>query len=328
MAKQTRAGKLMDRLLQDVQRREGTPETASDEKQSVLDHRRQRAAPEAKEQERSLEMRAFRRVSPAICRMWEGHNRRYDLLDEVACQDLIEGFRSQGQQIPALVREIHDDGAVVYEVISGARRHWTATFLNQPLLIEIRQLTDEQAFLLADAENRQRKDISDYERAVDYARAITAYYRSITHMAEAMQVQKAWLSNYLALAKLPEAVLAAYRTVTDIKVHHATKLRPLLEDKKASGRLLKRAKELSEGEGMDGPKVLAALIAAAKPPKNRGGYLIDEAYALPDGKPLFRLTKTARGGFRIDFERDAEGSREEIEEAFGRALQDHFRLDV
>lgn len=327
MAKQTRAGKLMDRLLQDVQRRdEETPELPETAKQSVLDHRRDRTAPDVKTPEKPLEMRAFRRVGPEICRMWEGHNRRYDLLNDKACEDLVEGFRSQGQQIPALVREVHDETQFAYEVISGARRHWTAAFLGQPLLVEIRQLTDEQAFLLADAENRQRKDISDYERAMDYARAIAAYYRSITHMAEAMQVTKAWLSNYLALAKLPEEVLQAYRSVVDIKVHHATKLRPLLDDKRTNVLIVKRAKEIAQGEGMDGPKVLAALLVAAKPPSKRGGYQVDESYYLPDGKPLFRLTKTARSGFRIDFESGAKGSKEEIEEALIRAVQDHFKL--
>jgi len=121
-------------------------------------------------------------------------------------------------------------------------------------------------------------------------------------------------------------VLAAYRSVSDVKVHHATRLRPLLEDENAAGRIRKRAKELLEGGGADGPKVLAALVAAAKPPKKRGGLQVDEQYALPDGKPLFRLKKSARGGFQIHFERETAGSREEIEEAFARALQDHFGL--
>ena len=68
----------------------------------------------------------------------------------------------------------------INEVICGARRHWTITWLranNYPrfrYLIEERELTDEEAFRLADIENRDREDISDYERAVDYVEAWTA----------------------------------------------------------------------------------------------------------------------------------------------------------
>ena len=33
-------------------------------------------------------------------------------------------------------------------------------------------MSDEEAFRLADIENREREDISDYERAIDYGDAI------------------------------------------------------------------------------------------------------------------------------------------------------------
>ena len=37
-------------------------------------------------------------VDPARCKLWEKHNRRYDLLNENRCEDLIEGFKSMGKQ--------------------------------------------------------------------------------------------------------------------------------------------------------------------------------------------------------------------------------------
>ena len=95
-----------------------------------------------------------REINPGKCRLWEFHNRRYDLLDESRCRDLIEDIRSQGQKIPAIVREVHDGGDALYEVICGARRLWVAKYLNMPLLIEIKNLTDEESFRIADAENR------------------------------------------------------------------------------------------------------------------------------------------------------------------------------
>ena len=131
----------------------------------------------------SLVNRATELVDPARCRMWHGHNRDYAGLSEERCRDLIDSLKAQGkQEVPALVRRIRDDPDFDFEVISGARRHWSVSWLrshNYPdfrFLVEIRELTDEEAFRLSDIENRAREDISDFERARDYLRALEAYY--------------------------------------------------------------------------------------------------------------------------------------------------------
>src|SRR3546814_2735665 len=71
-------------------------------------------------------MRTHELVDPARCRMWEGHNREYALLNEERCADLIESIKAQGrQEMPAIVRRVRDDPRYDFEVICGARRHWT-----------------------------------------------------------------------------------------------------------------------------------------------------------------------------------------------------------
>ena len=125
-------------------------------------------------------------VDPARVRMWARHNRRYDLLSEQACSELLEGLRSQGEQeFPAIVRAVSDNPDFDYEVICGARRHWSVSFLRNvehrqiKFLIEVRDLDDEAASRLSDVENRARDDISDYERAIDYRGAVDDYYGGI-----------------------------------------------------------------------------------------------------------------------------------------------------
>ncbi|MEM6492312.1 MAG: hypothetical protein AAF684_10495, partial [Pseudomonadota bacterium] len=62
----------------------------------------------------------LRWVDPARCRMWARHNRRYDLLNEQRCADLIEGFKAQGrQEFPAIVRRVEGDPDIDFEVICG-----------------------------------------------------------------------------------------------------------------------------------------------------------------------------------------------------------------
>ena len=151
--------------------------------------------------------------------MWEGHNRAYGLLTPENCRDLIDSIRAQGrQEFPAIVRRREGQGeGPRYEVICGARRHFAISWLRANTypqfryLIELRDLTDEEAFRLADLENRDREDLSDYERARDYARALKLYYGGKQKaMAARLEVSEAWLSRYLNLAKLPEAVVAAF----------------------------------------------------------------------------------------------------------------------
>ncbi len=69
-------------------------------------------------------------VDPARCRMWAGHNRDYALLNEERCSDLIESIKAQGrQEMPAIVRRVSGEADYDFEVICGARRHWTISWL-------------------------------------------------------------------------------------------------------------------------------------------------------------------------------------------------------
>jgi ParB family chromosome partitioning protein len=224
-------------------------------------------------------------VEPERCRMWSRHNRRYDLLNEIRCADLIESFKSQGQQeFPAIVRRIDNDPDHDYEVICGARRHWTVAWLRKHnyrqfrFLIEVRTLTDEEAFRLSDIENRDREDISDYERALDYADAVGRYYNGRQKdMAARLEVSETWLSRYLGLAKLPKGIVEAYADITHIKERHARDLNPLLShpDKKKAildeARIIgkaQRAMQQEQGKALDGAAVVARLKAAAAPKRS------------------------------------------------------------
>lgn len=227
-----------------------------------------------------LEEKTLQWVDPVDCQMWERHNRDYALLTEDNCRDLIDGIKSQGrQEFPAIVRRLTGDQP--FEVICGARRHFAVSWLrghNYPqfkYLVEVRDLTDEEAFRLADIENRDREDISDYERAIDYAEAIELYYGGRQRaMAERLEVSPPWLSRYMNLAKLPKQIVAAFASIRDIKERHARDLKPLLADATATEKLLLEADRLAakheaarDGRGsfMDGAEVMIALKKASRP---------------------------------------------------------------
>jgi ParB family chromosome partitioning protein len=218
-------------------------------------------------------------VDPARCRIWDGHNRDYLSLNEDVCADLIESFRAQGkQEVPAIVRRLSGDPTHDFEVICGARRHWTVAWLranNYPefrFLVEPRELTDEEAFRLADLENRSRKDLSDYERATDYARAIERYYNgSQQKMVERLEVSKSWLSRYLELARLPDEVLRSFGSPHVIRISHAAVLAPLLRAPVTRERVMDAARAMmqqqvaltGEGRAILAPAVVVRGLSRA-----------------------------------------------------------------
>ena len=238
----------------------------------------------AEHAEGSRQERLQRLVDPAACVMWAGHNRAYERLTPESCRDLIDGIRAQGrQEFPAIVRRLrpaHEGTGPEFEVICGARRHFAVSWLRANTypqiryLIEERDLTDEEAFRLADIENRDHADLSDLERARDYARAVEQYYGGEQkRMAERLQVSASWLSRYLQLARLEEEVIAAFADPGQIREIHARRLRPLLARPETRALVLEEAARLARrqqearqaGKGALAPaQVLARLRSAAQ----------------------------------------------------------------
>jgi ParB family transcriptional regulator, chromosome partitioning protein len=286
----------------------------------------------------SVVSRTHELVDPARCRMWVGHNREYALLSEERCADLIESIKAQGkQEMPAIVRRVKDDPDHDFEVICGARRHWTISWLrahNYPdvrFLIDIRSLTDEEAFRLADLENRARDDLTDLERARDYLRALDAYYEGRQKvMAERINVTESWLSRYLDLARLPAELMAAFANPQDLRIKHVTAIKPLLKPEDRRQRVFTEAARIAEVQAdrtMPVPDIIRALAMAADPPKRSGSpkksgkpeTIVSEA-----GKPLLKVETVDRKGLKLTLLPHAGGTRAEAETALKALLDRHW----
>lgn len=288
----------------------------------------------------SVVSRTHELVDPARCRMWVGHNREYALLDEERCADLIESMKAQGkQEMPAIVRRVKGEADYDYEVICGARRHWTITWLrahNYPdfrFLIDVRDLTDEEAFRLADIENRARDDLTDLERARDYLRALDAYYEgSQKLMAERINVSQSWLSRYLDLARLPRELMVAFSRPQDLRIKHVTAIKPLLKPEDRRERVFAQAAELAEREkGAEQPTpvpdIIRALALAADPPKKSGSPKRSgkaQTVRSEDGKPLLKIETLDGKGIKLTLLPRGGGTRAEAEAALKDLLEQHW----
>lgn len=274
-----------------------------------------------------IEEKSLRWVDPGECRMWERHNRAYELLSEDNCRDLIDGIRSQGrQEFPAIVRKTNDPNQP-YEVICGARRHFAINWLranNYPqfrYLVDVRELTDEEAFRLGDIENRDREDISDYERARDYADAVTRYYGGKQKaMAARLEVSEAWLSRYLQLAKLPNEIVEAFPSIREIKELHARTLKPFLGRLEDREILLETARQMAtDGVSRDGVQVMNVFKAALKPSASTKTDPVT-LQSSPE-KPGMTFK---RKGKKIVLEFPTDIRKDDLQEAFSIFLDRHF----
>ncbi|CUH16587.1 Chromosome-partitioning protein ParB [Jannaschia seosinensis] len=186
---------------------------------------------------------------PDTIRIPDTHDRDLAAAD---LSDLIASIRDLGQQVPVILRDC--DGP---ELVCGARRVAACRAVGVEVRGQMRDLDDEAAFVLRDAENRHRADLYDLDRARSYAAAVEAHYGGDRKaMAARIGVSLPHLTRLLTLARMPDAVVAAYPSRAALRERHARALAPWLDDP----RLIEAAQGIAPG--LSAAKVTAALAAA------------------------------------------------------------------
>ena len=279
--------------------------------------------------------RVHEAVDPATCRIWSAHNRDYANLNEETCSDLITSLRAQGrQEVPAIVRRVTGDDVVRFEVICGARRHWSVSWLRAhdypdfKFVVEPREMTDEEAFRVADLENRSRRDLSDFERARDYARAVETYYDgNQQRMADRLQVTKSWLSRYLELARLPAEILACFVSPHVIGISHAAAIAPLLSHPQTRARVLAEAATIAaeqqtrrkaETPLLQPVGVVARLMQSGRPKSK--ATVQEEVFRDAEGRVFLKARREGRAGVVFTLPSAATADRHAVSAAVERYL--------
>lgn len=270
-------------------------------------------------------------VDPARCRPWRLHNRDIDHLNEETCRDLIDAFLSaKKQRIPAIVRKLHDDPEYDYEIIAGVRRWWTVQWLREhhhpeyEYLVTIQHVSDEEAFRVSDIENRSRKDISDWERANEYLRALDEFYDgSQSEMAEHLKISRSWLTRLLDVARLPNEIVNVFADTHDITVRVARDLKPLTGDQRALGLMVAEGQAIIAerddlGVKLTGPEVAKRLVKATVATSKKGAQ--EELVKTRKGKPMLRYARPARGGLNLKVLPRSGATTDEVLEAIRKLL--------
>lgn len=277
-------------------------------------------------------------LDPARVRPWVGNARSYAHLSEESCAELIDSIIAEGgQKVPAVVRRIQGDPDHEYEVIAGTRRHWAISWLrahsypDMQFVAQVAQIDDEAAFRLADIENRARKDVSDLERARNYAQALQDHYGGhMTRMAERLKLSKGWLSKMLKVAALPDAVIEAFGSPADVALKPGYALAQALDDRAQAPAILMEAKTIARlqhvrragGEApLPAADVMRRLLAAplAKAGRNDGGKAPARTYTGALNRPAVTVRTVNRQGVTLQLHAgsglDTEGLIELVTEA-------------
>jgi ParB family transcriptional regulator, chromosome partitioning protein len=274
------------------------------------------------------------RLDPSRCTIWPGNGRDYHALTVERCQELIDSIKAEGgQKVPALVRRVKDDPDHDYEVIYGTRRHWVISYLranNYPemtFLAEVREIDDEAAFRLADIENRAREDITELERARNYAMALPLHYGGKqARMAERLNLSAGWLSKMLSFASIPPRIFEAFSQPGELSLKQGYRLFQAIANPESEKRALAEAhaiiKKRSEMEGSEGECISTAEVLSRLLKASAG---LEDAPSEPhryfyEGKAVVTVLDDNRNGVRIQVHNGTGADIDAIVESVRQAL--------
>lgn len=236
-------------------------------------------------------MQSIISVDPFKCRLWKLHNRHADTINEETCKAEIEAFIEHGQLVPALGRRLRNDPDHEIELIYGARRLFVARHLRRPLLVEVREVSNRDAFVAMHAENQLREDLSPYERGLGYAHWLrTGVFKSQIEIAEALNVSASQVSRLLRLARLPAVVVNAFRDSGEISESWGLDLMEALDDPQRRTATIRTARALgSNNPRFAGRHVYSKLLAPVERGRKSRTAVHDKVVLGMDGAPLFRI---------------------------------------
>ncbi len=229
-----------------------------------------REAEELRERLKSFDgAQPVRMLDPQSVKASRWANRHEASFADAAFAELKAEIAAAGVNVqPVSVRPVLNGsipGAAGYELIFGHRRHRACLELGLPLQAMVTDMDDRELFEAMERENRARKNLSAWEQGAMYKRALDeGLYPSQRKLSEALGVDVALVSKSLALARLPDAVVAAFPSPLEIQFRWAQPLSEALQ-KDPEG-IIARAKKVREAaQPLPAAKVLALLVGAPAP---------------------------------------------------------------
>jgi ParB family transcriptional regulator, chromosome partitioning protein len=236
-------------------------------------------------------MQSIIQVNPFRCQMWPLHDRIDTYVTEETCRAEIDSFLKHGQLVPVLGRTLRGDPSYDIELIYGARRLFVARHINKPLKVELREISDREALIAMDIENRQRTDISPYERGLSYTKWLrSAHFQSQDDIARALKVSSSQVSRLLKLARLPSIVVDAFASPAEICECWGLDVMDALDDAERRPAVIRRARAIGTLlPRPPGREVYRQLLTQPEMRAKLKPRMCAEVVKDAQGAPLFRV---------------------------------------
>lgn len=166
-----------------------------------------------------------------------------------ALEELAESIKKQGVIQPIVVRPL---GGERYEILAGERR-WRASQLAglDTIPAVIREVEDDSAIVISLIENIQRENLNAMEEALALSRLKEEFELTHQQVAEAVGKSRAAVSNFLRLLSLQKDVQKMLEH-GDIEMGHARALLslPESEQKEAAQQVVTRGLSVRQAENL------------------------------------------------------------------------------
>lgn len=133
--------------------------------------------------------------------------------DENALRELSQSIKEYGILQPVLVRPTNDkeEGFEQFELVCGERRYRAAILAGlEDIPVNIRVLTDDEAFELQIVENLERKDVHPLDEADAFKKMLNSGKYTIADIAAKMAKAESFIAQRLKLVDLIEDVRADF----------------------------------------------------------------------------------------------------------------------
>ncbi len=213
-------------------------------------------------------------------------------IDPQAVEELAASISARGVLQPLLVRP-DPSASGRYQIIAGERR-WRAAQIagihEVPTLI--RDLSDNDAMVVALVENLQRQDLDAIEEADGYRRLLDEFGLTQEELGRSVGKSRSHIANTLRLLNLPATVQAELRKGA-LSAGHARALLAHPEPEKAALQVIARGLNVRQTEALAKQPERAASAASQRPKD-------------PESAALAQ-TLSERLGLRVDIVFDGKG---------------------
>jgi ParB family transcriptional regulator, chromosome partitioning protein len=185
----------------------------------------------------------IKEINPLDCFNWKYADRQNFEMGDL--HELASNILENGQVQPIVVREANGK----YEVIAGERRWRACSLVNKKVKAVIKNLTDEDAFILQAAENI-KQELSHYSQSISYYKILSEEKISQRMLAKRLGISKSSLSNLLSFSSIHSDLWGAVGDMRKVTIKTACFIKQLLDnDPNVLVELLSIAGEIQKGAG-------------------------------------------------------------------------------